>query len=288
MRILVFGKSGQLSSELALLSREDLETQIIHIDKGKANLEYPEQCSEVIYLKKPDVIINAAAYTNVEKAEQEEDIANKVNGESPKAMAQAAETIDSPLIHLSTDYVFDGVHNKPQLVNSKTNPLNAYGRSKLLGEEAIRNSNCIYVILRTSWVFSVHGRNFVKSILKAAENSQEIEVVNDQIGGPTSARQLAKACINIAHKLVKDYSLKGTYHYSGTPDISWSNFARSILENNDKIEVKEIKTSEYNSKVKRPLNSRLDCSVLERNFGIKRPLWNDDLKIVLSELENKK
>jgi len=287
MRFLVFGKSGQLSTELGLLTKEDSKIEIIFIDKDIANLEFPEQCSEVILSKRPDVIINAAAYTDVEKAEEEEDLANKINGESPRAMAKAAKIIDSPLIHISTDYVFDGASNKAHLIDTKTNPINSYGRSKLLGEEAIKSSNCIYVILRTSWVFSAYGRNFVKSILGASRNSKQIEVVADQIGGPTSAKQLAKTCIKISYRLVDDYSLKGIYHYSGSPDTSWSDFARSILQNNDKIRVKEIKTSDFDSKVKRPLNSKLDCSVLEKKFGIKRPLWSDDLKLVLNELENK-
>ena len=146
MNILVFGKFGQLSSELGLLSQRDKGIEITLIDREIANLEIPEQCAEIILAKKPDVIINAAAYTDVEKAEEEEELANTINGDSPKAMAEAAEIIDSPLIHISTDYVFDGTFNEPNLVNTKTNPINAYGRSKLLGEEAIKKTNNITVI----------------------------------------------------------------------------------------------------------------------------------------------
>ena len=285
MKILVFGKNGQLATEIGICSKAYKNLEIIQLDRNQANLEHPEECREMVYLKKPDVIINTAAYTNVEKAEEEEDLANLINGESPKAIAEAAKCLKCPMIHLSTDYVFDDQVKSPKLVSAHTNPLNAYGRSKLLGETAIQESNCDYVILRTSWVFSSHGQNFVKSILSLSKEQNILEVVGDQIGGPTSAKELAKVCLNISCKLLEDSSLKGVYHYSGSPNVSWFSFAEAILGNNDKIQIKEIKTSAYVSKVLRPYNSCLDCSDLEKNFGINRPLWNKDLKEVLEELE---
>jgi dTDP-4-dehydrorhamnose reductase len=285
VKILVFGKLGQVAAELGLCSNEHDDTEVIHIDRKVANLEYPEQCADAIYLNKPDVIINAAAYTNVEKAEEEEELANIINGSSPKVMAEAAHSIGCPLIHLSTDYVFDDQVKGPKSIDVKPNPLNAYGRSKLLGEKAIQESGCIYIILRTSWIFSSHGSNFVKSVLNVSKTNNILRVVSDQIGGPTSAKELAKTCLNIAHRVVKDSSLKGIYHYSGSPDISWSSFAEAIFKKNNKVFIEKIETSAYPSKVIRPYNSSLDCSSLEETFGIARPLWRRDLEIILKELE---
>jgi len=286
MRIMVFGKLGQVAAELGLCSNEYNNTEIIFIDRSEADLEYPEQCAEAVLSNKPDVIINAAAYTNVEKAEEEEELANRINGESPMAMAKAAKSIKSPLIHLSTDYVFDDQVKGPKGINLKPNPLNAYGRSKLLGEEALQESGCVYVILRTSWVFSAHGSNFVKTILNSSKENHIVKVVDDQIGGPTSAKELAKACLNIAHSISKDSSLEGIYHFSGTPDVSWSSFAEAILKKNNEVFIEKIGTSAYASKVIRPYNSSLDCSDLEKTFGITRPFWKRDLEIVLKELED--
>jgi dTDP-4-dehydrorhamnose reductase len=284
MKILVFGRLGQVGKEVGICSSEYEDTEIIYVDRKVANLENPKQCAEAIYLNIPDLIINAAAYTNVEKAEDEEELANTINGYSPTAMAEAAKSIKCPFIHISTDYVFDGLDRGPKSEGKTVNPLNAYGRSKLLGEVGIQKSNCVYLILRTSWVFSSHGNNFVKYILNASEKNKILEVVCDQFGGPTSAKELARAILNISYKLLHDSSLKGIYHFSGSPDVSWSSFADFILEDKDEIQVKKIKTRDHNSRVKRPLDSCLDCSKIEKNFGISRPFWKDNLKIVLKEL----
>ncbi len=284
MKILVFGRLGQVGKEIGICSSEYEDIEIIHADREAANLENPEQCAEAVYLFKPDLIINAAAYTNVEKAEDEEELANVINGLSPAAMAEAAESINCPFIHISTDYVFDGLGICPKAEEMPANPLNAYGRSKLLGEVGILKSNCVYLILRTSWVFSSHGNNFVKSILNASKKNNILEVVDDQIGGPTSAKALAKAILSISYKLIHDSSLEGIYHFSGYPDVSWSSFAESILKDKNEIQVKKIKTKNHNSRVERPLDSSLDCSKIEKNFSISRPFWEEDLKIVLQEL----
>ena len=285
MKILVFGKFGQVAAELKLCS-DKYDDKIIFLDRKEADLEYPEQCAEAIFTNKPDVIINAAAYTDVEKAEQEEELASIINGDSPMAMAQAAKSIQSPLIHLSTDYVFDDSVQGSKNVNLKPNPLNAYGRSKLLGEKALQKSGCVYVILRTSWVFSSHGSNFVKAILKSSKKNNILKVVYDQIGGPTSAKEIAKACLSIAYRISEDSSLEGIYHFSGTPDTTWSSFAEKILKEKRDVSIEKIETSAYPSKVVRPYNSSLDCSSLEKTFGITRPLWKRDLEIVLKELED--
>ena len=284
MKILVFGRLGQVGKEVGICSSEYKDTEIIYVDRKTANLENPKQCADAVYLTKPDLIINTAAYTNVEKAEDEEELANIINGYSPAAMAQAAASINCPFIHISTDYVFDGLGTGPKAEEMTVNPLNAYGRSKLLGEVGILESNCIYLILRTSWVFSSHGNNFVKSIINASKKNKILEVVDDQIGGPTSAKALAKAILSISYKLIHDSSLKGIYHFSGYPDVSWSSFAESILEDKNGIQVKKIKTENLHSRVERPLDSCLDCSKIEKNFSISRPFWKEDLKTVLQEL----
>ena len=235
-------------------------------------------------MNSPDLIINAAAYTNVEKAEDEEELANIINGHSPTAMAEAAKHIKCPFIHLSTDYVFDGYEKGPKSEDHAVNPLNAYGRSKLLGEVGIVKSNCIFLILRTSWVFSSYGNNFVKNILNASNDNKTLKIVYDQIGGPTSAKSIARAIVAISYKLLDDSSLKGIYHFSGIPDVSWSSFAEAIFRDKGEVQIKKIKTLDYGSRVERPLDSCLDCSKIEKKFGITRPFWKDDLKKVLKEL----
>ena len=284
MNILVFGKTGQIATELGICAKQKPYTHVTLLDRKVADLKNPSQCADIINSKKPDIIINAAAYTNVEGAEEEEDLANLINGESPKLMSEAAKLIKSPLIHISTDYVFDDLFKGPKSTTLKPNPLNAYGRSKLLGEEAILNSGCTYVILRTSWVFSSYGSNFVKKILNLSIENQPIGVVEDQIGGPTSAKEIAKACLTIAQKLLKDPGLKGIYHLSGSPDVSWASFAEAIVQKSDKINIKRIKSSSFSSKVIRPKNSCLDCSNIEKSFGIKRGSWARDLAMVLNDL----
>ena len=284
MKILVFGKLGQVGQELGVCLKEYKDAEIIYADRKVANLEHPDQCAEVIYLNSPDLIINAAAYTNVEKAEDEEELANVINGHSPTAMAEAAKHIKCPFIHLSTDYVFDGYEKGPKSEDHAVNPLNAYGRSKLLGEVGILKSNCIFLILRTSWVFSSYGNNFVKNILNASNDNKTLKIVYDQIGGPTSAKSIARAIVAISYKLLDDSSLKGIYHFSGIPDVSWSSFAEAIFQDKGEVQIKKIKTLDYGSRVERPLDSCLDCSKIEKKFGITRPFWKDDLKKVLKEL----
>ena len=278
--ILVFGKTGQVARELQ--SHKD----VIAMGRDEADLSVPTTCKEAIRRYKPRAVINAAAYTAVDKAESEEYLANKINGDAPGAMASACADLDIPLVHISTDYVFDGSGTTPWSVTDIPNPKNAYGRSKLKGEQAIKASGCVHAILRTSWVVSAHGNNFVKTMRRLSETRDRITVVDDQIGGPTCARDIAQACISIAEQLILDPGKSGIYHYSGQPNVSWCQFANAIFERMDcKTIASPILTTEYPTTALRPLNSRLDCETTQDTFGIARPFWRDGLAEILRDLE---
>ena len=278
--ILIFGQSGQVASELQFYK------DVIALGRDQADLSVPTTCSEAIKCYKPRAVINAAAYTAVDKAESEENLANTINGDAPGVMASACADLDIPLVHISTDFVFDGSGTTPWSVTDTSNPQNAYGRSKLKGEQAIKASGCLHAILRTSWVVSVHGNNFVKTMRRLSETRDRITVVDDQIGGPTCARDIAQTCLSIAEQLILNPSKSGIYHYSGQPNVSWCQFANAIFEQMDcKTIASPIPTTEYPTPASRPLNSRLDCAVTQDTFGIARPFWRDGLEKILRDLE---
>ena len=278
--ILVFGKTGQVASEL------DLFEDTICLGRVECDLNNPIMCKEIIHRYNPDAVINATGYTDVDGAENEEDIANIVNGDAPGNMAAACQKLEIPLVHLSTDYVFDGSKDKPWNTADKTFPLNAYGKSKLRGELAIKTSGATFAIIRTSWVISAQGQNFVKTMLRLSESRKSLAVINDQIGGPTPARDIALACMKIANNLIKHPDKSGTYHYTGAPDISWYDLALKIFQMaNIDVAVKPIAANEYPSQATRPLNSMLNCDSTITNFQIKRPDWEKGLFDILSELK---
>jgi len=281
--ILVFGKTGQVATELqALLPSADF------LGREEVDLTDLDGCIEAIRAHAPDVVINAAAWTAVDKAESEEEAATIVNGAAPGAMARACADLGIPFVHISTDYVFDGAGETPFSPDHPTAPLGAYGRSKLTGETEVIAAGGTHAILRTSWVFSAHGANFVKTMLRLSETRDKLTVVADQIGGPTSARAIAGACVAIAEQLIEDPAKSGVYHFSGAPDASWAGFAREIFAQAGRgTVVEDIPSSAYPTPAKRPQNSRLDCSTTEAVFGIKRPDWRADLSDVLKELEGK-
>lgn len=280
--ILVFGKHGQVANELNKIRN------VKSLDRNQADLLKPLSCYEVIESLSPEGVINAAAYTDVDKAEFEEDIAKIINSDSPKLIARACLKLKIPLIHISTDYVFNGIGKTPWKPNDLTCPLGAYGRSKLSGEKEIRSSNCINVILRTSWIFSENRKNFVKSIFDISKTKKEINVVSDQIGSPTPAKNLAYDCISILSQLAKNPSKSGTYHYCGNPYISRSNLAKIILKLSKKNNsINSITSSNINSIAIRPLNSRLDCSSTLKTFNIKQPDWRPALSEVVNKLSYK-
>ena len=280
--ILVFGKTGQVATELQ--SHKD----VIAIGRDQADLNIPTTCSEAIRRYQPRAVINAAAYTAVDKAESEENLATMINSEAPGAMASACADLDIPLVHISTDYVFDGSGTTPRSIIDTPNPKNAYGRSKLKGEQVIKASGSAYAILRTSWVVSAHGNNFVKTMRRLSETRDRITVVDDQIGGPTCARDIAQTCLSIAEQLILNPSKTGIYHYSGQPNVNWCQFANAIFEQMDcKTIASPIPTTEYPTPASRPLNSRLDCEAIEDTFGIARPFWRDGLEEILRDLEDR-
>ena len=278
--ILVFGKIGQVATELQ--SHKD----VLALGRNEADLSIPKTCSEAIRRYKPRAVINAAAYTSVEKAEKEESLANTINGEAPGAMARTCADLNVPFVHISTDYVFDGSGMKPWSVTDTPHPKNAYGRSKLKGEQAVKASGCVFAILRTSWVVSAHGNNFVKTMRRLSETRDHVTVVHDQIGGPTCARNIAQTCISVADQLIRDPSKLGIYHYSGQPNVSWCQLANAIFEQmNCKTTAIPIPTTEFPTPARRPLNSRLDCEATHDIFGIARPFWRDGLEEILRDLE---
>ena len=278
--ILVFGQTGQVATELQ--SHKD----VIALGRDQADLSIPTICAEAIRRYKPRAVINAAAYTAVDKAESEEGLSNSINGDAPGVMARTCADLDIPLVHISTDYVFDGLGTTPWSVADIPNPKNAYGRSKLKGEQTISASGCVHAILRTSWVVSAHGNNFVKTMLRLSETRDRVSVVDDQIGGPTPARDIAQTCISIAEQLIQDPSKSGIYHYCSQPNVSWCQFANAIFEQMDsKTIANPIPTTEYPTPAIRPLNSRLDCAHTLSTFGIARPFWRDGLEEILRDLE---
>ena len=278
--ILVFGKTGQVATELQRVSG------VMALGREDFDLSDPAACAAAIREHAPKAVINAAAYTAVDKAEDEEHLATVINGDAPTAMAKACAELGIPLVHISTDYVFNGRGNTPYRPEDATEPQNAYGRSKLVGEAGIRESGAVHAILRTSWVVSANGANFVITMLRLSETRDALNVVADQIGGPTPARDIAKACLQIANQLIQDTTKSGTYHFSGETDVSWAEFATEIFAQAGRtVTVTPISTAEYPTPAKRPLNSRMDCNSTEQVFGIKRPNWQDGLKEILKDLE---
>lgn len=281
MKILVFGHSGQVATELRRLGGNAIEA----LDREAADLGDPAACAARIEQTDAGAIINAAAFTAVDRAETQEALATTINGTTPAAMALAAAARDLPFVQISTDYVFDGSGTALWHPADAAAPLGAYGRSKLAGEEGVRAAHGRYAILRTAWVFSAHGANFVKTMLRLGATRDRLSIVADQLGGPTPAADIAAACLSIAARLRTDPALSGTYHFAGAPDVSWADFARAILARAGlSCPVTDIATADYPTPAQRPLNSRLDCTTTEEMFGIPRPDWQAGLALVLDEL----
>ena len=289
MRLAVTGKNGQVVTALQALASAELE--IVAIGRPELDLAQPETVLKALREVKPDAVVSAAAYTAVDKAESEPEIAFAVNRDGARAVAQAANELGIPVIHLSTDYVFDGTKDTAYVESDPTGPTSVYGRSKLEGERAVSEATDNYVVLRTAWVYSEYGNNFVKTMLRLGENRDQINVVADQFGCPTSANDIAAAIVAIARKLLDDssISLRGVFHLSGTRETNWANFAKQIFafseENGGKsMIVNDITTAQYPTPARRPANSRLDCSKLEAVYGIRLPNWQTSTRAVVSAL----
>lgn len=279
MRLLIFGKTGQVARELQRLAPD-----ATFMGRNEADLLNPAACARAITATDASAVINAAAWTAVDKAETEEAAATVVNGAAPAAMARVAAAKGIPFLHISTDYVFDGAGDQPFTPDYPTAPQNAYGRSKMAGEQGVRAAGGPHLILRTSWVVSAHGANFVKTMLRLGAERETLNVVANQIGGPTPAAAIADALLTAAKSMIQG-APGGTHHFSGSPDTSWAGFARAIMtEANLPCQINDIPTTEYPTPAKRPLNSRLDCSAFTSAFGIPRPDWRLGLKAIVKEL----
>ncbi|MDF1872310.1 dTDP-4-dehydrorhamnose reductase [Vannielia sp.] len=283
MKLLMFGQTGQVAREVLAWAGAGLEVQAL--GRGDCDLSDPAACAAVIAASTADAVLNAAAYTAVDKAEAEEALATVINGEAPGAMAEACAARGVPFVHISTDYVFDGTGEAAWSPGDRVSPVNAYGRSKLAGEVAIAQAGGAAAVMRTSWVFSAHGGNFVKSMLRLGAERERLAIVDDQHGGPTWAGDIASAAIRMARVLCEAPHKAGTYHFSGAPDVSWAAFAREIFAQADVVcEVTPITSADFPTPAARPANSRLDCSATEAAFGLPRPDWREGLARVLREL----
>ncbi len=277
--ILVFGKSGQVATELQKYPN------VIALGRSEADLTNASACAKEILLRRPAAVINAAAYTAVDKAEDEEDLATLINGVTPGAMARVCGELDIPFLHISTDYVFAGDGQTPWVETDPVAPQNAYGRSKLAGEKAVMSAGGKAAILRTSWVFSADGANFVKTMMRLSKTHKTLNVVDDQIGGPTPAEGISRALLQVADAMIAGQA-GGIYHYAGEPQVSWADFAKEVFrQSGTHVDVQGIPSIDYPTPAQRPLNSRLDCNKIKREFGISTPNWQDALNQVLLELK---
>ncbi|WP_138935042.1 dTDP-4-dehydrorhamnose reductase [Roseovarius arcticus] len=282
MKILLFGQTGQVAQEV---QRRAGDAVLEVLGRDVADFTDPIACAAHVAKTDADAIINAVAYTAVDRAEEDEAAAMCVNADTPGAIAQAAAARGIPMVHISSDYVFDGAGQVPFAPNHPTAPLGAYGRTKLAGEAAVRAAGGVHAILRTSWVVSAHGSNFVRTMLRLRAERDALNIVADQIGGPTPAAGIADACLAIAGQLIVAPTKAGTYHFSGAPDVSWADFAREIFAQAGlPCTITDIPSSAYPTPAQRPMNSRLDCSAAMATFGIPRPDWRDGLADILTDL----
>lgn len=294
-RILLLGRDGQLGWELQR-SLAPLG-EVIALGRAQADLEQPETLRDTIRSNAPDLVVNAAAYTAVDKAESEPDLALLVNGHAVRVLAEEAGKLGALLIHYSTDYVFDGSKSVPYTEDDAPNPISVYGRTKLEGDRAIQASGCRHLIFRTSWVYAARGGNFVKTILRLAGERDELRVVADQIGAPTAAELLADAtalCVGfVTHFPERFGDTNGIYNLVASGETSWHSYARFVVDNAARLglplklaagSIRPIATSEYPLPAARPLNSRLATGKLNKVFGIELPHWQIHLERVIAEL----
>ena len=275
MKILLTGSTGQVGS--ALLEALPALGEVVAPSRPQLDLGRPASVREAVRTAKPDLIVNAAAYTAVDQAEGEEALAFAANRDGPAVLAEEAARRGALLVHFSTDYVFDGEKPSPYVETDAPNPLNAYGRSKLAGEQAIRASGCRHLILRTGWIYAERGKNFAMTILRLAKQGKELRVVDDQWGAPTPSRMIAKAVPGAISRILGDESLAGLYHMSAAGSTTWCRFAGAIVG----TKVTAISSSEYRAAARRPKNSVLDNSKLNTRLGIRLPSWEEGLKETL-------
>ena len=277
--ILVTGGAGQVATELAARG----EGRLTVVGRPEFDFDQPDTITAVFDRVKPSLVVNAAAWTAVDAAEKEVDAAYRANRDGPAALARLCARDGVPLIHISTDYVFDGSKDAPYTEDDATGPTGVYGASKLAGEQAVLDSGAKAAVLRTAWVYNATGKNFVRTMLAVAQKTDTLRVVGDQHGCPTHAGDLADAILAVAAKMTAwDASYAGVFHAAGTGSTSWHGFARAIFaeaarHGRPEPTVSAITTAEYPTPAKRPANSRLDCTKLDRIFGVKLPAWQPSL-----------
>lgn len=288
MNLLVLGAAGQIGRELCRLSWP-APYQIVGVDRAEVDISREEAVADAVRRERPDIIINAAASTAVDRAESEPEAAFAVNAAAPGYLAAACKLARIPLIHISTDYVFDGTKQTPYREDDPVNPLGVYGRSKEAGDRAVRAVLAEHVILRTAWVYSAHGHNFVRTMLRLGSERPVLRVVADQIGSPTSAADVARAIAAIVQRLTAGDRHFGTYHFAGAGAVSWHGFAEAIFElaapwRGAPPRVEAITTAEYPTPARRPSNSVLDCAHIGGVFAIHPRPWREALADVIGEL----
>jgi len=287
LRLCLFGRTGQVAREVLRLAGADLS--VVPLDRNNADLADPEACSRAIERMDADAVLNAAAFSGVDLAESQETLATRINAEAPAAMARACARRGLPFLHISTDYVFDGTSGSAWREDDPTAPINAYGRSKLAGETAVRSAGGVHVILRTSWVFSAQGSNFLLSMLRLGAERRQLTVVDDQTGGPTPADSVAQALVAMARQLVAGDGHVGTYHFCGRPAVTWYGFAREIFARASlpvSPELTPITSSDWPSPARRPANSLLDCTRIETEYGVRPPNWRQGLDRCLAAIRH--
>jgi len=292
MKILLTGSNGQVGFELQ--KKLSALGEVIATDREELDLTNPDAIKKFIDQTKPDIIVNPAAYTAVDKAESEPEIAHLINSLAPEVLASMARELDIPLIHFSTDYVFDGLKKEAYVETDKTNPQSVYGKTKCEGEEKVRTHEK-HIILRTSWVFGVHGNNFLKTMLRLINEKESLNVVGDQWGSPASASMLSDVTFKIVDTIIKNKNFNdfGTYHVTSDGETNWFEYASLIASELIKLnvsikcvpnQIRPIVTSEYPTAAERPLNSRLNTDKIKKTFVLELPHWELEVKKVLREI----
>jgi dTDP-4-dehydrorhamnose reductase len=292
MKILLTGKDGQVG--FALHKKLSSLGDVLASNRHELDLANPKAIKAFIDKHKPDMIVNPAAYTQVDKAESEKLLAHQINAIAPKVLAEKASELNIPIIHFSTDYVFDGLKNEPYMETDQANPQSTYGQTKWEGEEAVRHHKK-HIILRTSWVFSCHGQNFLKTVLKLIQEKTSLNVVSDQKGSPTSGDALADATYKIIKTILNNHNFKdfGTYHMTLEGETNWYRYACFVTDEAISSGLKTTMTSKdieailsdaYPTLAKRPINSRLDTTKIRKTFMLELPHWQAEVKKILKEL----
>ncbi len=283
-KFLITGAKGQVG--YCLTQQLQGKHEILSVDRDELDITDQSAVKNAVENFRPDVIINAAAHTAVDRAETEVELSEAINVKGPQYLAEAAKDVGATILHISTDYVFDGQREGKYKETDATDPQGVYGKTKLEGEQAVSKANDKFIVLRTAWVFGEHGNNFVKTMLRLAKTRNTLGVVADQIGGPTYAGDIAASLIHIAEKAIAGESVQyGIYHFTGEPYVSWCDFAKAIFDEAVSQNVLEkapfvnaITTADYPTPAKRPANSCLDLTKIQQVFGIQPSDWKKALK----------